>query len=585
MRQIEAEQMGSSPASIDYPAVTGTAGYEAGDDPSTGPPDAIWWDWGSCGAISLPTAATPAPAAALSRARIAAMSQLISDIRGAGIATSMADENGPWPIAIVPVIQPFINGYNATLQTAATTFVSAQNSASTDRILTQLSQQGWPVAGAYAMTVSNFLTAVDDQASVSPDIRPPSAERKNSPGWAASDAKIDAALRHFDSDWKSQTTTATLHAEDLAASGDNSSDFLTKALAPISKRLSQALLSASAPRADEPLVSVVALGHDLLLTAEAGTATGLLLATAANTAPSKVFGGDGAWGWVAPWIKFVIDMCYGIGTFLAYYIPVIPTISTYWLLLNWTLLLAEAAVAMPVLAFLFCRLEGQELVDSVQKPGISILFNLYFKPTFGILGLILAQLISPLLINALALIFPASYAGSQGGHFVGIVGQLFGLALFSYLIVKSQIEIGQLVTLIPDRIPRWLGMASESTGGQSSGTHAAVMARTGGGARAGGGGKGGGSGGGGGGGSIKKSGNGGGSSGGAGERRSAGRNDPNHWSATQGGAEGLNASQIASAQESYSAWAKSYPENFGGSPPDFDSYVSYVQSRRAGETD
>src|SRR5690606_21532884 len=62
----------------------------------------------------------------------------------------------------------------------------------------------------------------------------------------------------------------------------------------------------------------------------------------------------------------------------------IPFIMVALLGAGWIIMVAEAMLAAVVYPFLYIRMDGQDLFDNPQKPGLILIFNIFLRPTLGI---------------------------------------------------------------------------------------------------------------------------------------------------------------------------------------------------------
>jgi hypothetical protein len=102
-------------------------------------------------------------------------------------------------------------------------------------------------------------------------------------------------------------------------------------------------------------------------------------------------------------------------------------------------------------------MDGQELVDTVQRQGLMIIFNLLLRPVLGILALCGAYYLVPTALNTLNSLWGTAFAGQQGGYASGPVGILVGIALLTFLEWHIVIRSFGLIVSLPDRIANWFG--------------------------------------------------------------------------------------------------------------------------------
>lgn len=447
--------------------------------------DAHVWNYGRCGTVSVPLAAGDATASTYSAARIAALRSVVEGIRASSIPARVAADN--WPTdSISGAIQPIALAYEREMVRAAGLYLAAKNREVRQRLKDEAAKT-WMNAGAYWRNLAQTSQAAVQLASVPPTVTKP--DLRPVWGWNAqtqSDSiyQLQKTLARVEDTWKKETAVELLSGADLGQPGDASSDLLNRILAPVTKSVTQYVVTLAQPSAADPMATFTSLGHGLMLSSQAGVAGGLAVAWATNTAPSKLLGGDGAWSWVAPIARDLLLFMNVIGIFLANILPMVPFISVYWLAVGWVMFLTEAIVVAPILAFLFIRLSGDEFIEHVHKPAMNLLFNFAFMPAFGVLGLAACYHVLPLVIGILTLWFSAAYTGQQGGHFLGLESMLVGIGLAAYLAVQATLRVCSLIHTMPTQIPRWIGYSMDGAAGRdveksSGAAHAAIGAAAG----------------------------------------------------------------------------------------------------------
>src|SRR5690606_5049182 len=80
------------------------------------------------------------------------------------------------------------------------------------------------------------------------------------------------------------------------------------------------------------------------------------------------------------------------GAVHAYILPMIPYVMMFFFVASMLLLVVEALVAAPLWAFFHVRMDGDDFVSDVQRPGYMIAFNLILRAPLAIFGLILSLL-------------------------------------------------------------------------------------------------------------------------------------------------------------------------------------------------
>lgn len=152
-----------------------------------------------------------------------------------------------------------------------------------------------------------------------------------------------------------------------------------------------------------------------------------------------------------------------VGLVHAYIIPMLPFIFMFFFTAGMLILIGEALVAAPIWAFMHIRMDGEEFVDQVQKPGYMIAFNLFLRPTLAVFGLILSFSIFSAAFFILDELFniaaEAVLPSDTGIAIIGIISLvLIQLFLHYHLALRSF----SLISQVPDRVARWFGQGGEN---------------------------------------------------------------------------------------------------------------------------
>ena len=165
-------------------------------------------------------------------------------------------------------------------------------------------------------------------------------------------------------------------------------------------------------------------------------------------------------------LKMAMFLVLGVGVVHAYVLPMMPFILMTFFVMGMLVLVAEALVAAPIWAFFHVRLDGQDFVDQVQRPGYMIAFNLLLRPALAVFGLILSFTIFGSIIWFINETFSIAGKSLMIGDHSSIVGGLVMLVLLTYLHYQVAIRSFTLITQVPDRVARWFGQGGENLGEQ-----------------------------------------------------------------------------------------------------------------------
>jgi conjugal transfer/type IV secretion protein DotA/TraY len=155
---------------------------------------------------------------------------------------------------------------------------------------------------------------------------------------------------------------------------------------------------------------------------------------------------------------------YVTGIVHAYVLPMIPYIMMTFFLLGMLVLTAEAFVAAPIWAFFHIRMDGQDFVDSVQRPGYMIAFNLWLRPTLATFGVVLSMAVFGAMAWFIGKTFATATNVAFGGHSVGPVGIMIMIGMVTYIHFHIAMRCFSLINQVPDRVTRWFGHGGEHLG-------------------------------------------------------------------------------------------------------------------------
>jgi hypothetical protein len=137
--------------------------------------------------------------------------------------------------------------------------------------------------------------------------------------------------------------------------------------------------------------------------------------------------------------------------------------------MGWFILVIEAIVAAPIFA-LALVLPAQDELGKITN-GIQILGNIFLRPMFMVLGFLISILLIRVMITFIKItIFPLmdSMLGNNGIGSGGSFAPLAQLFIFEYIIISIISQGFQLIYILPDNVMRWIGGATESTGGRAT---------------------------------------------------------------------------------------------------------------------
>jgi|GEM_PF-2884300 len=108
------------------------------------------------------------------------------------------------------------------------------------------------------------------------------------------------------------------------------------------------------------------------------------------------------------------------------------------------------------------RPDGQEFIESVQKPGYMILFNLLLRVPLALFGMFFSFLLVDALMWFESITFIPAFLSISANESYGIFGILAAVGLVGFLHYQICIRSFGLITHLPDHVARWFGGSGEN---------------------------------------------------------------------------------------------------------------------------
>jgi conjugal transfer/type IV secretion protein DotA/TraY len=258
---------------------------------------------------------------------------------------------------------------------------------------------------------------------------------------------------------------AKLSANDFAAAGDESSNFLTKLLAPIARGLAEWGATSSANSGDA-MSNLISSGHAMISIAWTALAAGAGAAAFAGNKIAKFLGSEGV-TYLLDWSSWVIGGLFFIGAIRAYLIPMLPFI---FILISGIALVAallEAMIALPLWALKWMRMDnGQDFAGESVRMGLMMTVNIFLRPSLAILAYCGSFLVFDVVLRTMDSMWATAFLGQTGGAIVGLIGFLVMQITWLYLTWYLGLKLFGQCWALPDRVLAWLGLPG--TAGESS---------------------------------------------------------------------------------------------------------------------
>lgn len=259
---------------------------------------------------------------------------------------------------------------------------------------------------------------------------------------------------------------ANLSANDFAAAGDESSSFLVKLLAPISRGLAEWGASPSAKSGDA-MSNMISSGHAMISIAWTALAAGATLMVASSNWFSSALGAGGAADFLLNWSNWVVGGLFFIGAVRAYLIPVLPFLFIMVSGIALVAALLEAMIALPLWCLKWMRMDnGQDFAGESVRMGLMMTVNIGLRPSLAILAYCGSYPVFDVVLRTLDSMWATAFLGQTGGAIVGLIGFLVMQIVLLYLTWYLGFKVYGQSWALPDRVLAWLGLPG--TAGESS---------------------------------------------------------------------------------------------------------------------
>lgn len=224
-----------------------------------------------------------------------------------------------------------------------------------------------------------------------------------------------------------------------------------------------------------PMQHMIDFGNSMMTAGTLTYGAAVLLESGANSLKDSIVGEAGklagitsgvatGLGYILTLARMVALMLIAAGAVHAYVLPMIPYIMTAFFVGGMVILTVEAMVAAPIWAFFHIRMDGQEFVSDVQKPGYMIAFNLILRPALMIFGLILSYLVFGGMAWFIEKTFFPTADSMSSSNAAGPIGMVVMIVMVTYIHYQMAIRAFSLITQVPDRVTRWFGQGGERLG-------------------------------------------------------------------------------------------------------------------------
>lgn len=334
---------------------------------------------------------------------------------------------------------------------------------------------GWATAGVYYMTISRIQSSIFARASEMPLVTKMNVEKAPQslaealngssdakPGpmpefakwWGANVPQLTADQQNPINPYGARAGIADVQNTNMLMSLLNIFDFN-----PIAK-----IMTAAAPNPLNPLGDIINMGHTVIDTGYVGVAA----LVAAKGSGDSIWGrittldtSPGALSIISPLLLVILMAIFAMGIVMAFVIPMIPYIMVLFFIIGMLVLTLEAMIAAPLWAFFHVRMDGQDMIDQVQKPGYQIAFNLLLRPALMMLGYIMSFFAFGAVAWFINATFGSAVTAATAGYFGGPITFVVMGGMMAYLYYQAAMRCFTMIVQVPDRVTRWFGVGNE----------------------------------------------------------------------------------------------------------------------------
>jgi len=196
-------------------------------------------------------------------------------------------------------------------------------------------------------------------------------------------------------------------------------------------------------------------------------------------------------GMAMPLLLAWLTVMVSIGFTTAYYVPMLPYMIFTFGSIAWLMAVIEAMVAAPIVALGVTHPEGHDAFGKGEQ-AVMILLNVFLRPSMMIIGYIAAialSYVSVWIINAgfdhaigfmqgstqfastSATVNTPSAGDITGGYsgWAGVYAYFFSVLVYTTLYLTVVTKAFTLISVLPDKVLRWIGGQAETAGQDSAG--------------------------------------------------------------------------------------------------------------------
>ncbi|PYE22856.1 conjugal transfer/type IV secretion protein DotA/TraY [Paraburkholderia silvatlantica] len=441
---------------------------------------------------------TSAITSALSSAQQSALTAMQSTLNSAAQTYVSAVTSGAQPADPQGTINSAAQAYQASIQSAIQS-AGGNISSMSSTLSSNLTQNGWSMLGSWyqSFAIANSELSNSAQATATavgptdlsdlpyPDVynnvmavynkQLEQDESTNVPAVGSATSSTGVAAGSGTSSWANLMSVSTDPQHILAAifPGQNIVNYITSTMStsgtggtvnPIigMKNMGDDILAAGWTMFDLYIANAaangaVSSGLGWVAKQVGGIATGGI-ATSANAAFQAAVQAAG------PVILLLLVSLFFFGVTLSVYLPMLPFMIWFGGLVSWFVTVCEGVVAAPLWAFAHLDGEGEGMGPKTTH-GYIFLMNLMLRPTFMVLGFLLATVGITALGMMLNSFFAVAMANAQFDSVTGIVSIIAYIVLYVGMCQSLCQALFGLINHLPNAVFAWLGASMGNTVG------------------------------------------------------------------------------------------------------------------------
>ena len=175
---------------------------------------------------------------------------------------------------------------------------------------------------------------------------------------------------------------------------------------------------------------------------------------------------------IAPFVTALVIGLFLVGVIWSYYLPSVPFIIWTFAVVSWLLMLVEALVGAVLWAAAIALPDGEGIVGPRGDQGVMLLLTVMFTPALMVVGFFAGFELMGILGTSVGQSLGIFLGSAMGGVSWNPVTWFATAVLASIIAVMLVHKIFGLITLLPEKVFRWVGGQGAQLGGGQDERHA-----------------------------------------------------------------------------------------------------------------